>query len=155
MSLSKPPSGTRGTRTPPRILARLVTPIMTRIHRLSHDRFGGMDLLYLTTVGARSGQRRTAPVARFDDGAGGWFVVASAAGAATHPGWYHNIAAHPDQVDVEVGRRRHHVRVEQLEGDERAAAWQQIVQRAPGFAGYESKTDRTMPVLRLTPATSG
>jgi deazaflavin-dependent oxidoreductase (nitroreductase family) len=151
MSIDKTPSGTRGTRTPPRPISRLLMPVMLRIHRLSKDRFAGMDLLYLHTVGARSGQPRTNPVARFDDGAGGWVVVASAGGAAAHPGWYHNIVAHPDQVTVEVGGRTRRVRVEQLEGDARAAMWQQIVARAKGFAGYQTKTDRQIPVLRLSP----
>ncbi len=151
MPIEKLPSGTRGGRTPPGFVGKLMTPVMIRIHRLSGDRFNGMDLLYLTTVGARSGQARTTPVARFDDGAGGWWVVASAGGAVTHPAWYHNIVAHPDDVTVEVGRTRHHVRVEQLEGDARAVAWREITGRAKGFAAYEAKTDRAMPVLRLTP----
>jgi deazaflavin-dependent oxidoreductase (nitroreductase family) len=132
-------------------MGRVMTPVMVRVHRLSGNRFAGMDLLYLSTVGARSGQTRTTPVARFDDGGGGWFVVASAGGAATHPGWYHNIAAHPDDVHAEVGGVRHRVQVEQLDGDARDAAWRAIVERAPRFGGYEQKTDRSIPVLRLTP----
>jgi deazaflavin-dependent oxidoreductase (nitroreductase family) len=110
-----------------------------------------MDLLYLTTVGARSGASRTTPVARFDDGQGGWIIVASAGGAAQHPGWYHNIAAHPEQVRVEVSGKEHEVRVDQLEGEQREKAWAQVVERAPRFKGYLSKTDRQLPVLRLTP----
>ncbi len=82
---------------------------------------------------------------------GGWWVVASAGGAVTHPACYHNIVAHPDEVTAEVGGTRHHVRVEQLGGDARAAAWRGITGQAEGFAAYETKTDRTLPVLRLTP----
>lgn len=151
MSIDKPPAGSRGTRTPPRLLARILMPLMTRIHKLSKDRFAGMDLLYLHTVGAKSGEPRTNPLARFDDGAGGWVVVASAGGAATHPGWYHNVVAHPDAVSVELGGRTHRVRVTQLEGDERTAMWSRIVAEADRFAGYETGTDRLIPVLRLTP----
>ena len=114
MPMEKPPAGTRGARTPPSFVNKLVMPIMMRIHRRGGDRFQGMDLLYLTTVGARSGQQRTNPVARFDDGHGGWHVVASAGGAAQHPAWYHNIAAHPDQVWVEFGGKKHRVKVEQF-----------------------------------------
>jgi deazaflavin-dependent oxidoreductase (nitroreductase family) len=154
MSIEKSPSGTRGVRQPPRLIARLMMPMMRRIHRLTGDRFNGMDLVYLTTVGARSGQERTATVARFDDGAGGWLVVASAGGAATHPAWYHNIAAHPDQVTAEVSGRRQKVTVEQLEGAEREAAWAVVVRRAPAFGAYVAKTDRQLPVLRLTPTTT-
>src|SRR4051812_30411821 len=98
MSIEKPPRGTHGGRTPPGFVGKFVMPLMVKVHRRAGDQFKGMDLLYLTTVGAKSGQKRTTPVARFDDGGGGWVVVASAAGAASHPGWYHNLAAHPDQV---------------------------------------------------------
>lgn len=150
MPVEKLPGGTRGTRTPPSLLSKIFTPIMVRIHRRSGDRFGGMDLLYLTTVGARSGASRTTPVARFDDGEGGWIIVASAGGAAQHPSWYHNIVAHPDQVRVEVSGEEHHVRVDQLKGEQREQAWSRVVERAPRFKGYLTKTDRQLPVLRLT-----
>jgi deazaflavin-dependent oxidoreductase (nitroreductase family) len=151
MSIEKIPGGTRGGRLPPGPVSRLLTPLMMRMHRRGGDRFQGMDLLYLTTRGARSGQLRTAPVARFDDGRGGWVVVASAGGAARHPGWYHNMIAHPDQVWTEVGGVKHQVRVEQLAGEERQRAWDRVVSGAPRFAKYLDKTDRTLPVLRLTP----
>jgi deazaflavin-dependent oxidoreductase (nitroreductase family) len=151
MAVRKLPGGTRGVRTPPRLLGRLVLPILLRIHRRQGDRFQGMDLLYLTTVGARSGQQRTTPVARFDGEGGGWVVVASAGGAAQHPGWYHNIAAHPDRVWAEVSGSRHHVTVDQLEGEARDRAWARVVERAPRFGPYETKTDRELPLLRLTP----
>lgn len=151
MSIDKIPSGTRGGRSAPSVVARVLTPLLVRVHRRSGDSFRGMDLLYLTTVGAKSGTPRTAPVARFPDGDGGWLVVASAGGATQHPAWYLNIVAHPDQVEVEIGGTVHKVTVRQLEGDERERAWAGIVAAAPGFAGYESKTDRLLPVLRLTP----
>jgi len=150
MSIEKLPTGTRGGRKAPSLLARIMTPIMVRVHRRAGDTFRGMDLLYDTTVGAKSGVSRTAPVARFDDD-GGWLVVASAGGATQPPSWYLNIVAHPDQVQVEVAGTSHKVTVEQLEGTEREQAWARVVARAPGFTGYLSKTDRPLPVLRLRP----
>jgi deazaflavin-dependent oxidoreductase (nitroreductase family) len=151
MTIQKPPAGTKGVRTPPRFMSRLMSPLVMRIHRLSGNKFGGMDLLYLSTTGARSGKRRTTPVVRFDGGEGRWLIVASAGGAATHPAWYHNIVAHPDQVWAEVGGTEHRVAVEQLDGEERERAWATVVRQAPRFDGYRGKTDRQMPVLRLTP----
>jgi deazaflavin-dependent oxidoreductase (nitroreductase family) len=151
MSIEKPPAGTRGAKTPPSFVNKLLMPVMMRIHRRGGDRFQGNDLLYITTVGAHSGQQRTNPVARFDDGRGGWYVVASAGAAARHPAWYHNVAAHPDQVWIAFGGTKRQVSVEQLSGDERGEAWEQIVARSPSFGAYPHKTDREIPVLRLTP----
>ncbi len=111
-----------------------------------------MDLLYLTTVGAKSGQKRQSTVARFADGDDAWLVVASAGGAAHHPAWYHNIAAHPDQVWIEFGGKQIRVTPTQLDGDERAQAWQRITQSQSRYLGYEQKTDRAIPVIRLTRA---
>ena len=149
--MDKLPAGTRGATAAPGFLARAIVPVLVRIHHLTGNKMQGMELLYLTTVGARSGQHRTAPLAHFDSGQGGWLVVASAGGTATHPGWYHNIVANADQVWAEVDGKRHHVSVEQLAGEEREQAWQAIVGRAPRFDGYQTKTDRQLPVLRLTP----
>lgn len=155
MSFHKTATGTYGARTPalPGWLSSLTSRWMTRRHRRQGDRFMGMDVLYLTTVGARTGQERQTPLARFPDGEGGWLVVASAAGAARHPAWYHNLAAHPDRVWAEVGGRRLRVRPEQLEGERREQAWQRIVRSQPRYASYQQQTDRMMPVIRLTPAT--
>jgi deazaflavin-dependent oxidoreductase (nitroreductase family) len=127
--------------------------MMTSWHRRSGDKFMGMDLLYLTTVGAKSGQKRQSTVTRFPDGDGAWLVVASAGGSAQNPAWYHNIAAHPDQVWIEFGGQQMPVTAEQLEGDARAQAWQRITTAQPRYAGYEQKTDRTIPIIRLTRAT--
>jgi deazaflavin-dependent oxidoreductase (nitroreductase family) len=152
MAVQKTPPGTRGVRGMPSFMAKLMMPLMTRIHHRSGDRFSGMNILYLSTVGAKSGQPRTAPVARIDDG-DTWLVCASAGGTATHPGWYHNVVAHPDQVYAEVGGVKHHVAVEQLEGADRDRGWAIVVQQVPRFEGYLKKTDRELPVLRLTPIT--
>ncbi len=151
MAIQKLPPGTRGARRPPSLLSRLMMPIMIRIHRRAGNKMGDRDLLYLTTVGARSGQKRTAPMAYTDSGDGSWVVVASAGGTATHPGWYHNIVAHPDQVEAEVDGVKHPVSVEQLGGEQRAQAWTRHATRYPGFNTYLAKTDRELPVLRLTP----
>ena len=84
MSFQKPPGGTRGARVPP---SNAVTRALNRVamswHRRSGDKFQGQDLLYLTTVGAKTGQKRQTTVARFPDGEDAWLVVASAAGSAT------------------------------------------------------------------------
>jgi deazaflavin-dependent oxidoreductase (nitroreductase family) len=129
-----------------------VKNIMIKIHRRSGDRFQGMDLLYLTTVGAKTGQKRVSPVARFADGDDAWLVVASNGGSPRYPAWYHNMMAHPDQVTVEVAGRTLPVTVEEIDGPRRDAAWQRITAAQPRFASYEGKTDRRLPVIRLAAA---
>ena len=154
MSFQKTPAGTRGSRamSGSNPVARFATKAMTKWHRRSGDKFQGMDLLYLTTVGAKSGQQRQSTVSRFPDGADSWLIVASAGGSAQHPAWYHNIAAHPDQVWAEFGGQRFRVTPVQLAGEERERAWQRITAAQPRYAGYVGKTDREIPVIRLTRA---
>jgi deazaflavin-dependent oxidoreductase (nitroreductase family) len=153
MSFEKTPGGTHGARVPwTNPVGRAVVRVLAGWHRRSGDRFQGMDLLYLTTVGAKTGQKRQVAVTRVADGDDAWLVVASAGGAAHHPAWYHNLAAHPDQVWIEFGGRQLRVIPTQLDGDARAQAWQRVTKEVPRFAGYERATDRTLPVIRLTPA---
>jgi deazaflavin-dependent oxidoreductase (nitroreductase family) len=154
MGFDKVPSGTRGSRMGSRsnALTRFVGRVMIRQHRRRGDKFMGMDLLYLTTVGARTGEKRKTALARFPDAAGGWLVVASSGGTARNPGWYHNIAAHPDQVWVDVAGEQRRVSAEQLDGERREEAWQQITASQSRYAGYQRKTDRVLPVIQLSPA---
>jgi deazaflavin-dependent oxidoreductase (nitroreductase family) len=154
MTFEKTPSGSRGVRVPPlpSWLSRFMQQVMIRQHRRKGDRFQGMDVLYLTTTGAKSGNKRQTPVAYFADGDDAWLVVASAGGAARNPDWYHNIAAHPDDVWIEVGGRHLKVVPEQLDGQRRDQAWQRITASQPRYAGYQQKTDRVIPVIRLNPA---
>jgi deazaflavin-dependent oxidoreductase (nitroreductase family) len=110
----------------------------------------GLDPLVLTTVGAKTGQQRQTLLGSFPDGDGAWLVVASAGGAMANPAWYHNLAAHPDQAQIEVGGSTVKVTAAQLAGPERDAAWKRITAAQPRYAGYEKKTDRVIPVIRLT-----
>jgi deazaflavin-dependent oxidoreductase (nitroreductase family) len=125
--------------------------LTTRRLRRKGGTLMGMDALVLHTVGARTGEPRATPVAWFPGPAGSRVVVASAAGAPRHPAWYLNIAAHPDDVAVELDGRTVPVVPEVLTGVEREEAWRAVVAAAPRFAGYQEKTDRVLPVVRLTP----
>jgi deazaflavin-dependent oxidoreductase (nitroreductase family) len=148
MTIAIPPNGTRGARTQSGRMLRGGSAFMAGLYRLTGGRLG--HTLLLTTVGAKSGEPRTASIRRFDDGDGRWLVVGSAMGSARHPAWFLNIAAHPEQVWAEIGRDRILVRPELLTGDERAAAWQRVIAESPNFAKYETITDRQIPIVRLT-----
>ncbi|MBV9173889.1 MAG: nitroreductase family deazaflavin-dependent oxidoreductase [Chloroflexi bacterium] len=114
-------------------------------------KFQNANVLQLTTIGAKTGQRRQSTVVYFPDRDNSVLIVASAGGAVQHPAWFFNIAKHPDQVRVRVGDRDFGVTPETLSGTERAAAWERIKTQSPVFAGYEIKTDRELPIIRLTP----
>jgi deazaflavin-dependent oxidoreductase (nitroreductase family) len=113
--------------------------------------FFGFDVLVLTTMGHRSRTGRRSQVCWFPGGNGSWVIVAAAGGTRVNPAWYYNIAAHPDEVQIDIDGRTIAVTAEQLHGTERAHAWQQITAAAPRFARFQSETDRELPVIRLTP----
>jgi deazaflavin-dependent oxidoreductase (nitroreductase family) len=142
-------AGTRGGRQPSGPMVKLVNKLAAGRIRRKGGQFMGFNALILTTVGRKSGAARTSPVGWFPGNDGSWLIVASAAGAVGNPAWYYNIAAHPDQVQIEIQGRKVAVTAEQLHGDERAEAWERIIAAAPRFAGYQQKTDRELPVIRL------
>jgi deazaflavin-dependent oxidoreductase (nitroreductase family) len=86
----------------------------------------------------------------WEEPAGSWLICASAAGAAKHPAWYRNLAAAPDSARIIIAGEEIAVAAEELHGDERAAAWKRITDDAPRFADYTKKTDRELPVIRLS-----
>jgi len=111
--------------------------------------FEGAPMLLLTTVGARSGKTRVNPMMYLDEG-GRRYVFASKAGAPTNPDWYHNLVAHPE-VSIEVGSDTLDVVAIPLEGSDRARVYAVQASRYPGFAEYQEKTDRVIPVVALDP----
>ena len=146
------PRGTRGVRISggAKVLIRWVNKLMAGRIGKNGKAFGSMPALVLTTVGRKSGELRRAPLAYIPDGDGSWLIIAAYAGAVNNPAWYHNLAAHPDRVSVELDGRTHHVTVEELHGPQRERAWNQIVAANKRFAQYQDKTDRQLPVIRLT-----
>src|SRR5712691_6037920 len=148
-----PPKGTRGSRGMGGVMMKLAQPFFRRqVKKYSQAPtrepalFMGFPVLLLTTVGARSGKEHTHVLGGFPDGEDAWLVVASKGGAATHPGWFHNIAKNPDQVWAQVGNRKFRANVESLTGEERVQAYERVVKVAPGYGAYPTKTDREIPV---------
>ncbi|MFQ6325155.1 nitroreductase/quinone reductase family protein [Nocardia sp. CWNU-33] len=149
------PAGTRGARQPSGRFTTWMNKFMAeRLRRKGGGKFMGMDALVLTTLGRKSGVERSTPVAWFPGDNGTYLIAASAAGAAGNPAWYHNLAANPDKVRIDVDGRTLDVTAEQLHGTERDKAWQQITTTTPRFAGYQQKTDREIPIIRLAPRPS-
>jgi deazaflavin-dependent oxidoreductase (nitroreductase family) len=86
----------------------------------------------------------------YQDLGGAVAVFASYAGADVNPAWYHNLAADP-QVSAEIGSEVRSFRARTAEGEERDRIWAKQKELAPGFADYEAKTSRTIPVVVLDP----
>jgi deazaflavin-dependent oxidoreductase (nitroreductase family) len=114
--------------------------------------FAGAPMLLLHTVGARSGQPRLNPMMYLADG-DRYLVFASKAGADTNPDWYWNLRANPD-ASVEIGDAMIPVHATELAGAERDEKYAVQAERYPGFADYEKKTSRIIPVLALSRRTA-
>ena len=110
--------------------------------------FEGAPMILIHHVGARTGTHRVTPLVYFPDG-DDILIVASKAGAPTHPDWYYNVTKNP-RIDVEVGTETFPVEVKELDPEERARTWPTVVAANPGFGEYQEKTDRVIPLLRLT-----
>lgn len=156
MAIHVSPPGTRGTRIPKPLLKlfkSMGTLMIRRYRRSGGTKISsrmGFPVVLLTTRGAKTGRTRTTPVGGFPDGENSWLVVASLGGAAHHPAWFFNMAKHPDDVWLEAGKQRFKVRAQSLEGPERAEALARIAATAPRYGTYQQKTDREIPIVRLT-----
>jgi deazaflavin-dependent oxidoreductase (nitroreductase family) len=112
--------------------------------------FEGAPLLLLHSTGAKSGVERVAPVMYQAIDNGEYAVFASKAGAPTNPDWYHNLRANPS-ASIELGTETIPVTARVAGPGERDTIWDTQKQRYPGFADYEAKTTRTIPVVILEP----
>ena len=112
--------------------------------------FEGADLLLLTTTGAKSGQPRVSPLAYFRID-GKLLIIGSFAGSDVNPAWVHNLRANP-AARVEIGNESSDVTARELPSGERDELFGQITAAAPGFAEYQAKTTRVIPVFELQPA---
>ena len=111
---------------------------------------GGTDpIVVITSVGAKSGSLRKNPVMRVERD-GEYLAVASKGGAPDQPEWYYNFLEHPE-VELQDGAVRKTYRAEVVEGDERADLWKLSVDTWPTYGEYQKKTDRQIPVFKLTP----
>jgi F420H(2)-dependent quinone reductase len=109
----------------------------------------GAPILLITTTGRKSGRPWTNPVMYQRDG-DGYVVVASNGGASRHPGWWLNLRRHA-AATIQVGREVIPVTATRTSGAERERLFGLMVKAYKGFAAYETKTERKIPVVRLAP----
>ena len=135
-------------------LLKFFLKIHVFLYRYTKGKIGGKlgnnHILLLNTVGRKSDKSYTTPLVCVRDG-GTYVIIASNGGADRHPGWYYNLRAQEETV-IEVMGKIITVTAEELTGGERDRLWQQIVVDHPQFADYQKKTNRPIPLFRLTPA---
>lgn len=133
-------------------------PATTRFARFHAERYEasggsratslfGRRVVILTHVGRTTGALRKTPLMRVEHD-GVFAVIASRGGAPEHPAWYGNVTAHP-HVELQDRTEKHDYRAREVTGAERALWWDRAVAAWPGYAKYQTKTDRVIPVLVL------
>ncbi len=126
------------------------TTLSVLVAREEDEKLQDLPVVILTTLGAKSGKIRKTPVMRVEHD-GSYAVIASMAGAPTHPVWYHNALAEP-RVELQDGPARQDMLAREVTGNEKALWWARAVEAFPDYAEYQTKTDREIPVLVLEPA---
>jgi deazaflavin-dependent oxidoreductase (nitroreductase family) len=106
-----------------------------------------LPCLLLTTIGRRSGEKRTSPLAYGTVG-DAYIVIGSKGGADTQPNWYLNLRANP-VVEVQVAKDQFRARARVVTGKERDQIWQKMIEEYPFFSEYQKKTKRQIPVIML------
>jgi deazaflavin-dependent oxidoreductase (nitroreductase family) len=108
--------------------------------------FEGAPVLLIHHKGARTQKVRVNPVMYLKDG-DRYLVFASKGGSPTNPDWYHNLRAHPGDVQIEVGDKTIDVRAEEIKGAERDILYAKQASLYPQFAEYQKNTKRVIPVV--------
>ena len=111
--------------------------------------FEGAPMLLLHTTGARTGRERVNPVVYASDG-DNLVIFASKAGAPTHPDWYHNVSANP-AVEITDGEVTKPYTARTATPEEKATLWPEVVAAYKGYAGYQERTERDIPVVICEP----
>ncbi|MCW4355481.1 nitroreductase family deazaflavin-dependent oxidoreductase [Hoyosella sp. YIM 151337] len=121
-----------------------------RTHGEEANTMGGKPVVIVTTLGAKSGKLRKAPLMRVEHG-GNYAIVASMGGAPTHPVWYHNVRANP-LVELQDGGVKKDYIAHESTGEERQLWWERATDVWPDYNEYQKKTTREIPVIVLEPA---
>lgn len=137
-----------------KLVFKIAMAVHTFLYRLTKGRFGGrmfdaFDVLLLTTTGRKSGKQHTAPLGFIMDN-DHYVICGSNGGLSTHPAWYHNIVQNP-QVTIEVMDKRFRATAEVAKGAERTRLWDKLVEQAPNYKDYATKTTREIPMVVLKP----
>jgi len=110
----------------------------------------GIPIIVVTMRGNKTGNVRKIALMRVEHD-GEYALVASRGGSPTHPVWYYNLLAEPDNVLIQDGPEPFPVSVREVDGEERQRWWDRSVAVFPNYAVYQDRTERKIPVLVATP----
>ncbi len=121
--------------------------------KVTNGPLAGHPLLIMTSHGAKTGKERRA-ILTYSRDAGDYVVAGSAGGSPTTPAWVHNIEADPT-VTIEVDNQAAPAVARVVDATEQVRLWEQHVAALPNFADYPEQAGRVIPIIRITPSTSG
>jgi len=136
-----------------RAFMKTMSALHTAVYRAGGGRIGGtiagVPVLLLSTTGRKSGKRRVTPLLFLRDG-GDIVVVGSNGGSDSAPAWWLNLRSNP-AAEIEIGRQRTAVTARKASAEERDRLWAEFTSRYAGYAKYEARTEREIPVVILSP----
>ena len=140
-----------------KFILKIMVPTMVFLYRVTGGGFGGrvqsLPVLLLTTTGRKSGKTRTVPLGFLRDGST-YVIIASYGGLPRNPAWYLNLNSQPDAT-IQVKRQAMRVKAETASPEKRRELWARLIEAAPGYANYEQRTSREIPVVILHPVDEG
>ena len=136
-----------------KLILKVMIPTTVFLYRLTGGVIGGrvqtLPVLLLTTTGRTSGKPRTVPVAYLRDGST-YVIIASYAGLPRHPAWFLNLESHREAT-IQLKKRQMQVKAETANQEKKRELWARLMEVAPGYADYQKRTSRDIPIVILHP----
>ncbi|HYB02323.1 MAG TPA: nitroreductase family deazaflavin-dependent oxidoreductase [Ktedonobacteraceae bacterium] len=136
-----------------KVLLKAGVSVSVFLYRLTGGGMGGrmqsMPVLLLTTTGRKSGKKRTVPLGFLRDGTA-YVIIASFGGQPRNPAWFLNLQSHPEAT-IQVKKRQMQVKAETANPEKRRELWARLMEVSPGYANYQKRTTREIPMVILHP----
>jgi deazaflavin-dependent oxidoreductase (nitroreductase family) len=136
-----------------KLIFRTILPLFVWLYQRTNGKLGGrvqgLPVLLLTTIGRKTGKKRITPLGYFEDN-DHYVIIASNAGSDNNPGWFYNLKSNP-QVMVQVQDKQFTAIAEPADPMLRQQLWTRLVDLSPGYASYEKRTTREIPIVLLRP----
>jgi F420H(2)-dependent quinone reductase len=136
-----------------KLMLKVMLPVMAFLYRSTGGFIGGkvqgLPVLLLTTTGRKSGKPRTVPLGYLRDGST-YVIIASYGGMPRNPAWFFNLQSHPEAT-IQAKKVQVQVRAELANPEKKRELWAHLLEVAPGYANYQKRTSRDIPMVILHP----